>query len=123
MKHPHEKYNHIQDPTGKIGANEPVFLLRAQDAFAPDVVTHWCELCEKEKLDPAMIAGVRQHVADMRAWQQKNVCKWPDQDALPGLTTRELDDVKDINKKIDEVVDPIIPGEINSENQEEVPEA
>ena len=31
MIHARDDYNRIQDPAGKIPADEPVFLLRAQD--------------------------------------------------------------------------------------------
>ncbi len=38
MIHASEKYSRIQDPENKIGQDEPVFLLRAQDILAPKVV-------------------------------------------------------------------------------------
>ncbi len=41
MKHAREDYNRIQDPEGKIGEDEPVFLLRAKDElFAEMLVTY-----------------------------------------------------------------------------------
>lgn len=33
MRHAREDYNRIQDPAGKIHEDEPVFLMRAQDAL------------------------------------------------------------------------------------------
>ena len=41
MKHAREDYNRIQDPAGKIPENEPVFLLRGQDKFAPATLEFW----------------------------------------------------------------------------------
>lgn len=38
MIHARDDYNRIQDPAGKIPADEPVFLLRAQDALACQAV-------------------------------------------------------------------------------------
>lgn len=39
MLHARKDYMHIQDETGKVGENEPVFLLRAKDQLAPDTVS------------------------------------------------------------------------------------
>ena len=41
MIHAREDYNRIQDPAGKIGEDEPVFLLRAKDSLAPAMVENW----------------------------------------------------------------------------------
>ncbi|MCG7932122.1 MAG: hypothetical protein N0E44_18990 [Candidatus Thiodiazotropha lotti] len=38
MKHARSDYNRIQDPDRKIPDDEPVFLLRAQDKYAAEVV-------------------------------------------------------------------------------------
>lgn len=44
MIHARDDYNRIQDPSGYIPDNEPVFLLRGQDVSAPDAVRAWAEL-------------------------------------------------------------------------------
>ena len=44
MIHARNDYNRIQDPENKIPEDEPVFLLRAQDQVAADVVRHWARL-------------------------------------------------------------------------------
>jgi hypothetical protein len=44
MKHAREDYNRIQDPENLIPADEPVFLLRAQDQTAALVVAYWAAL-------------------------------------------------------------------------------
>lgn len=40
---------------GKIGDDEEVFLLLAQDTLAPLVVEYWAELAAKLKVDPQKI--------------------------------------------------------------------
>ena len=55
MIHAREDYNRIQDPAGKIGENEPVFLIRAQDASAPAAVEAWAKLNDAHGGDPKAI--------------------------------------------------------------------
>lgn len=53
---------------------EPVFVLRAQDKFAPVLVELWAELVrEGPKYNDAW-----QHAKTMRHWQKANGCKLPD---------------------------------------------
>lgn len=77
MKHAREDYNRIQDPENKIGKDEPVFLLRAQDKFAPVVVRFWAELVEAAG-NEYMAAKAFEHACDMDDWQQVNGSKTPD---------------------------------------------
>lgn len=44
MLHALGDYTRIQDPANKIPAEEPVFLLRAQDKTAAEVVRYWVRL-------------------------------------------------------------------------------
>lgn len=78
MLHARADYNRIQDPEDKIPENEPVFLLRAQDAFAPAVVFEWARLAELFGADPSIVALARQHAARMLDWQNANGRKVPD---------------------------------------------
>lgn len=41
MIHSRSDYQRIQDPENKILADEPVFLLRAQDETAAETVRYW----------------------------------------------------------------------------------
>lgn len=41
MKHARKDYDRIQDPENKIPTDEPVFLLRGQDASAARTVRYW----------------------------------------------------------------------------------
>lgn len=51
MIHARNDYKRIQDPENKIPADEPVFLLRAQDQTAADVVRYWIKLNRRLLLD------------------------------------------------------------------------
>lgn len=78
MKHAREDYNHIQDPSGKIPADEPVFLLRAQDKVAPDIVEEWAIAARKAGADNEIVNHAFEHASLMRKWQKKHGCKVPD---------------------------------------------
>jgi len=72
MIHARDDYNRIQDPAGKIGTDEPVFLLRAQDEFAAETVRYWARLVE---LRFKIAEMARKHADKMAAWP---VHKTPD---------------------------------------------
>jgi len=77
MKHSREDYNRIQDPSGKIPEDEPVFLLRAQDEFAPAVVEMWAHLVLASG-DVDLAEKAFEHAAAMQIWQIEVGCKRPD---------------------------------------------
>ena len=78
MKHAREDYNRIQDPAGLIGEDEPVFLLRAKDKTAPNIVRKWAmEQVNQGSKDPCIEVALKW--ADvMEEWQKKNGCKLAD---------------------------------------------
>ena len=78
MLHARPDYNRIQDPAHLIPANEPVFLLRAQDRVAPAVLECWIELAEAAGASEDILHAARGHVTAMRQWQRIHVCKIPD---------------------------------------------
>lgn len=78
MKHAREDYNRIQDPAGKIAEDEPVFLLRAKDMFAPDVVRYWATVQRDAGGDPKLIELALAHANAMDRWQVENGSKLPD---------------------------------------------
>ena len=81
MIHARNDYNRIQDPIGKIGEDEPVFMVRAKDELAPKIMEYWATLWEasgKELRDNDMAVMVREHAARTRQWQEKNGCKRAD---------------------------------------------
>lgn len=78
MIHARDDYNRIQDPAGKIPADEPVFLLRAQDKHAPEVVAFWASLVLREGNAPEMGNMAMHHARRMRDWQAEHGRKSPD---------------------------------------------
>lgn len=69
MKHARPDYARIQDPSGKIPEDEPVFLLRAQDSAAPETVRRWAVLNEERGGDPALTRQALDHARAMEEWQ------------------------------------------------------
>ena len=71
MKHARDDYNRIQDPSGKIPDDEPVFLLRSQDPDAADTVRDYADRIEARGADPRMVDVCRDWAATMDAWPTK----------------------------------------------------
>ncbi len=66
----------------KVPADEPVFILRAQDVYAPSAIIAWSALVGapvngKPASDASLIKAVaaRQLAEEMRAWQEKHYLK------------------------------------------------
>lgn len=78
MIHARKDYMHIQDQTGKVAEDEPVFLLRAKDALAPEVVDFWAWRLEENGGDQVAIDAAREHANKMKEWQKQNESKLPD---------------------------------------------
>lgn len=78
MKHAREDYNRIQDPLGLIPEDEPVFLLRGQDVFAPKLLRNWAHELLGRGGDAKMAEMVMQHATDMEEWQRTEKGKIPD---------------------------------------------
>lgn len=67
--------------------DEPVFVLRAKDKFAPAVIEFWADLVAEAVAGTASseadwsrrkVKGARALAHHMRAWQVLNSCKIPD---------------------------------------------
>lgn len=82
---PHEGINYLMT----VPRNEPVFVLRAQDLFAPSTVGVWAALClaqnavdkDGNPLHPETLAkGDRamELSKQMRKFQEQHGCKVPD---------------------------------------------
>lgn len=71
MKHARSDYDPIQDPRGIIPEDEPVFLLRGQDAVAAEVVRYWARLNKENggDLDASELAFRQADLMD--AWPVK----------------------------------------------------
>jgi len=77
MKHAREDYNRFQDPWDLIPENEPVFLLRGQDPFAPDLLRDWADALIKAHGDPIMAQIVRDQANAMEQWQRNRTIHIP----------------------------------------------
>ncbi len=72
MKHARIDYDRIQDPENKIPEDEPVFLLRAQDKTAAQIVRLWAHAQRNlVDADPEAIRLAEQHANLMDEWPVK----------------------------------------------------
>jgi len=98
MLHARKDYDRIQDPSGKIGQDEPVFLLRAKDELAPICLILWAEELIRRGGDKKMANMVAEHAAKMIDWQEKNGCRLPDLPVeyikkvdIPAISIKQVD--------------------------------
>jgi hypothetical protein len=59
----------------KAADNEPLFVMRAQDALAPELVREWANRAEANGCPAEKTAGARQLADQMEAWPNR---KMPD---------------------------------------------
>ena len=78
MKHAREDYNHIQDESGRIRADEPVFLIRAQDSTAPQALRAYAIIAAAHGASTELTDSVQRHARAMEEWQRVNGKKTPD---------------------------------------------
>jgi hypothetical protein len=78
MLHAREDYNRIQDPENKIGQDEPVFLIRAQDEAGPTAVREWAYEALKRGASVEIVKTALDHAKKMERWQSLNISKVPD---------------------------------------------
>lgn len=71
MVHAREDYNHrVQDSQKLIPADEPVFLIRAQDALSFETVMYWAKRC-RNMGNGELADHVEDHAFKMRDWPNK----------------------------------------------------
>ena len=68
MRHARADYNRIQDPDGLIPADEPVFLLRGQDALAARAVKFYSDLALQAGADKTFVAAAARQAEAMAVW-------------------------------------------------------
>lgn len=78
MIHQRSDYDRIQDPSGKIPDDEPVFLLRAKDLAAPATVDYWALRAESLGASPEMVETARRLAQAMRDYQRNHPSRVPD---------------------------------------------
>ncbi len=78
MKHARKDYDRIQDPENKIPEDEPVFLIRAQDVTAPEVVKYWAAKAKWSGAAQDIVHAAEAHAGRMVEWQREHGMKIPD---------------------------------------------
>lgn len=75
-----EAANRGEGCLGKAHPDEPLFILRASDQFAPELIELWAENVEKARdgVSSPKIRQARALAHQMRAWQVLNYTKTPD---------------------------------------------
>lgn len=53
---------------GKAADDEPIFVLRAQDALAPEVIRYWAERAEQAGCGPAKVREAQEIARAMERW-------------------------------------------------------
>lgn len=92
MKHANPKFNMVQDPSGRIPDDEPVFLLRGRDLLAPQLVIEWAERFQELGGDPSRAKIARDHAFKMYKWQEEHERKYPDGTVLSAITEKDCGD-------------------------------
>lgn len=69
---------HDSDCLENAADDEPIFVLRAQDALAQLIVEKWADLAESLNCSPAKVNKARDVAAAMRMWAISNETKLPD---------------------------------------------
>jgi hypothetical protein len=70
MKHANPKYEHIQDPSGTIPQDEPVFLLRGTDPATPAAIETWAVINQHLGAPTARICESLRHSERIRKYQE-----------------------------------------------------
>ena len=59
-------------------ADEPIFVLRAQDKLAPDVVRYWARRAVNNSVNPAKVTEAEDLAYKMEQWAAGHTSKIPD---------------------------------------------
>lgn len=78
MRHARADYQRIQDPIGKIPADEPVFLLRASDVLMPEMLACYIEGLMRIGAHPDLIALTESWRSHVIGYQKAYPPKIPD---------------------------------------------
>lgn len=63
----------------KAGDDEPIFVLRAKDSLAPEIVREWVKLARLcGKTPPEKLAEAEELAVKMEKWGEQNECRLPD---------------------------------------------
>ena len=79
MLHSREDYQkRIQDSANLIPEDEPVFLIRAQDATAVGVLNYWLDEAQHRGAEDNILEAAEAHRNRIIRWQKKHGMKIPD---------------------------------------------
>jgi hypothetical protein len=80
MKFNRKDYNDLNQLNEKIGKDEPVFMLRAKDVLAPDILDLYAQELIMSNASEEIVQSVSDQAKEMRKWQNKNkeIVKVPD---------------------------------------------
>ena len=79
MQHARPDYvGRIIDLHGKIPEDEPVFLVRGQDACAPATMRFWAAENNRRGGNPVFSNQLVEHALRCEEWQRTHVCKLAD---------------------------------------------
>jgi len=87
MIHARPDYQRIQDPEGKIGADEPVFLIRATDSTMPKALRAYAVFAEQAGASGLLVDSVYRHAVLVEDWQAANPMKVKVPDLPKGPTS------------------------------------
>jgi hypothetical protein len=77
MKHARSDYDRIQDPADKIGEDEAVFLLRAQDAAMPLTLMDYARNAMATGASDDLVRATVEHALLARRQQLQGASSWP----------------------------------------------
>ncbi len=74
-----EKRDELKDGTiTRVADDEPVFVLRAKDRLAPDVVRTWAVRAERAGVNRTKVDEALSLAVAMKRWQMRNGTRLPD---------------------------------------------
>lgn len=62
----------------KAAADEPIFVLRAQDLLAPTIVADWACRAKTLGVNKEKVMAARRCAREMLSWQRSHTAKVPD---------------------------------------------
>lgn len=88
MRHLRSDYQRIQDPAHKIGEDEPVFLLRAQDKAFPDMLLGYIGY-QRAVGNEALASFIERQMPEVHRWRDAHLTKQADlsPNTKPGLVS------------------------------------
>ncbi len=92
--------------TRLIPRDEPVFLIRGQDAVGADAVRAWADLAERQGASSDIVEVARAHALRMDAWPRKKTADMPvgsHTPALPEVPRNSTNVVCDVGLAADQI--------------------